>query len=206
VALSDASLSASNVVAAILLFADFVDLPLRVAYAPMPITVPGSGIADADADCAGFTFDNMTADVLRLGAIAHDDGGSDTLTVTLAADPGNPDLLNAIEDPAIYAGRQFRVWIALHNGAGAVTELRPLYRGYMIQPSQAFDGGEFTITMQVENWRAVFGAAPGRSYLAQATYDADDLSPNVSLGQGNAVPAITGARHHDSGGDFVRER
>ena len=39
-ALADASLSATNVVVAMLFFADFVDLPIRVAYAPCPLTVP----------------------------------------------------------------------------------------------------------------------------------------------------------------------
>ena len=196
-ALLDASLSAQTVAGAILIFADFVDLPLRVAYAPMPLTVPGS-ITDGDSDCQGFTFTNMTADVLSIGVVSHDDGGSDTLTVTLTADPENPDLLDAIEDPAIYAGRQFRVWLALHDNAGAVVQLRPLYRGYMTQPSQQFEGGEFTISMQVENYRAILGAAPSRSYLA--SYDAGDLSANVTLGQGETAPAITGADYR--AGDY----
>lgn len=199
--IADASLSASNVVAAMLIFADFVDLPLRVAYAPMPLTVPG-GLTDADSDCAGFTFDNMTGDVLTIGTIAHEDGGTDTLTATLVADPANPDLLNAIEDPAIYAGRQFRIWVVLHNNAGTVTELRPLYRGYMMQPSQEFGGGQFTITMQIENYRAIIAGAPGRSYLAQTAYDAGDLSANVSLGQGNSAPAIVGAEYPRAGEDY----
>lgn len=203
-ALLDASLSENTVAAGLLIFADFVDLPLRVAYVPMPLTVPGS-ITDGDADCEGFTFDNMTADVLSLGAISHDDGGTDTLTATLTADPANPDLLDAIEDPAIYAGRQFRVWAVLHDGAGAVTELRPLYRGYMMQPSQEFEGGQFTITMQIENYRAVISTAPGRSYLSQSTYDAGDLSANVSLGQGNASNGIVGGRFTERG-QYEQER
>jgi hypothetical protein len=204
-AISNASLSARHVVAGVLLFADFVDLPLRVAYAPMPLTVPGS-ITDGDADCQGFTFDNLAGDILRIGTVAHDEGGTDTLTATLLADPANPDLLNAIEDPSIYAGRQFRIWAVLHNNAGAVTELRPLYRGYMMQPSQQYGGGEFTITMLIENWRAIIGTAPGRSYLNQASYDAGDLSANVSLGQGNAANGIVGGRFSDERGVYERDR
>lgn len=200
-ALSDSSLSGDHVVAALLIFADFVDLPLRVAYASMPLVVL-AGVTDADADCVGFTFDNMTADVLRLGTISHEDGGSDTLTATLTADPANPDLFDAIEDPSIYAGRQFRIWAVLHNNAGTVTELRPLYRGYMMQPSQQFDGGEFTITMQIENYQAVIAGAPARSYLAQTAYDASDLSANVSLGQGNSAPGLVGAEYPRAGEDY----
>ena len=201
--LLDASLSANTVAAGVLIFADFADLPLRVAYAPMPLTVPGS-ITDGDADCLGFTFANMTADVLSLGVIAHDEGGSDTLTATLTADPANPALLNAIENPAIYAGRQFRVWAVLHDGAGAVVEMRPLYRGYMTQPSQEFEAGQFTITMQIENYRALINAAPSRSYLAQANYDAGDQSANVSIGQGGAAPGVVGANFFEQG-QYVRE-
>ena len=199
-ALSDASLSADNVVAALLIFADFTDFALRVAYAPMPLTVPGS-ITDGDADCQGFTFDNMTADVLRLGTISHEDGGTDTLTATMTADPSDPALLNAIEDQTKYVGRQFRVWAVLHDNAGAVVQLRPLYRGYMMQPSQQFGGGEFTITMIIENYRAIIGAAPSRSYLAQANYDAGDASANVSLGQTSA-PAVIGAEYRRGADEF----
>jgi hypothetical protein len=204
-ALSDASLSANTVTAALLIFADFADAPLRVAYAPMPISVPGS-ITDGDGDCQGFTFANMTADVLSLGTISHDDGGTDTLTATLLADPANPALLNAIEDPAKYAGRQFRVWAVLHNGAGTVTQLRPLYRGYMMQPSQQFEAGQFTITMQIENYRALIASAPGRSYLAAATYDAGDASANVSLGQGDAAPGIVGGGMTFGRNEYAREQ
>ena len=200
-AIADASVSAQHVVAALLIYAGFADLPLRVAYAPMPLTVP-SGLTDADADCAGFLFETLTADVLRIGTVAHEDGGTDTLTATLTADPSTPDLLNAIEDPTKYAGRQFRIWAALHDYSGNVTELRPLYRGYMMAPSQEFGGGEFTITMQIENWRAIISTAPGRSYLAQASYDAGDLSANVSLGQGNSAPAISGAEYVRAGEDY----
>jgi hypothetical protein len=204
-ALLNASLSADTIAAGLLIFADFADLPLRVAYAPMPITVPGS-TTDGDADCQGFTFDNMTVDVLKLGTISHDDGGTDTLTATLLADPSNPGLLNAIEDPTKYAGRQFRVWAVLHNGAGTVTELQPLYRGYMMQPSQTFEAGEFSITMQIENYQAILASAPGRSYLASATYDAGDLSANVSLGQGNALPGIVGGGANYGRNEYVREQ
>ena len=145
-AIADATISANSVNAALLFFADFVDLPVRGAFAPGPLTVPG-GLTDADADCEGFTFDPMNSDVLQVSAVSHEDGGSDTLAFTLFADADTPDLLTAIENPALYVGRRVRVWAVIWSG-GTVTELRPLYRGYMTQPGQQADGGGFTITVQ----------------------------------------------------------
>lgn len=177
--LTNTSLSAPNINAAILLFADFADLPIRGAYAPMPITVP-VGLADADADCAGFTFPTIDSEVLQLGRVSHADGGTDTLAFTLHADAADPALLTAIENPALYLGRQVRVWLALHDGAGTATELRPLYRGYMTTPAQQSNGQNFVITMEAENYASLLANAQMRTYLNSKKYDPGDLSDEAS--------------------------
>jgi hypothetical protein len=56
-----------------------------------------------------------------------------------------------------------------------------------------------TVTMEVENWLAIFGGAPSRTYLTQKLYDANDLSANVSLGNAAAVPGLV---NFGSGGAF----
>lgn len=177
--LLDATASAKSIQAAVLFFADFSDEPVRGAYAPMPITVP-VGLADADADCEGFTFPTVNSDVLQIGKVAHSDGGTDTLGFVLHADASDPALLNAIENPALYLGRKVRVWLAFHNGAGTVTELRPLYRGYMTIPAQQSDGQNFIITMEAENYASLLANAQMRTYMNSKKYDPGDLSDEAS--------------------------
>lgn len=191
--LADASLTAQVVTPAILLFLDFADLPLRVALSPNNLTVPG-GLTDADPDCAGFTFEATDSRVLEIGSVSHEETGTDTLTITLRASPTDTELLAAIETPSLYVGRLVRMWLVLHDGAGTVTAISPSlgYTGYMSVPQQQVDpdSGTMAVTMQVENWLAILGGAPSRTYLTQKVYDASDLSANVSLGNAAAVPGL----------------
>lgn len=197
-ALLDATASAKQVNATILVYADFQDEPVRACYAPMPLTVP-TGLADADADCEGFTFDTMDSQVLQIGKISHGDGGTDTMGFVLHADPDNPELLNAIEDPDLYLGRVVRLWLAFHNNAGLVTELRPVYRGYMTLPAQQSDGTNYVITMEAENYVSLLSEAQNRTYLNSKRYDSGDLSDEVSKGLQPNAPAVRGG-----GGGFLR--
>ena len=191
--LADPSLSAGVVPAAILIFADFADMPLRYAYAPFPLFVPPA-LPDADADCAGHLFETVDPAIVQLGVVEHGEEGSQTLSVTMLATATAPDLLNAIEDQARYVGRLFRVWLVLHDGAGQVTAISPDlgYTGYMGVPSQQGESDAMTITMEIENYMAVFGRAPSRTYLIQGRFDPLDLSSNVTIAQGGHAPAIVG--------------
>jgi hypothetical protein len=194
-ALLDASLSANLVKPAILLFADFADMPLRYAFAPMSLTVP-SGLADADVDCEGYTFEALDDGVLQISSVSHDESGGDTLSVGFACHPGQADILAAMDDPGIYSGRLFRLWLVLHDGAGLVTAISPSlgYTGFMSVPTQRVDpeAGEWMFTMEVESWMTLFGNAPSRTYLTQSAYDSGDLSANVSVGSGDAAPGFNG--------------
>jgi hypothetical protein len=198
-AISNASLSAAAVDAAILFFADFVDEPIRGAYAPCPLTVP-SGLTDADADCEGFTFETVDSQVLGIGPVEHGDGGTDTLGFTLLADAATPELLTAIENPALYVGRKVRVWLVLHDAAGEVVQLRPLYRGYMTTPAQEADEGQFIIRMEAENYLGLLSGAQNRTYVQSKLYDSGDLSGAAMRGQQNYVPGLPGGGPH--GGRF----
>lgn len=180
-AIANATVSEPFANVALLMFVDFADLPLRGAYAPGPLTVP-AGLTDADGDCAGFTFDPLNSDVLQVSAVSHEDGGSDTLAFTLQADAAYPGLLTAIENPTLYVGRSVRMWAAVWLG-GNVTELRPLYRGYMTQPGQQGSATSFTITMEAENYLGLVSAAQSRTYQSSTIFDAGDFSGAVIKGQ-----------------------
>lgn len=195
-ALSNATLSARSVRPALLVFADFVDEPLRYALAPFDLVVPG-GLADADADCAGFTFTALGDGVLDISPVSHGEDGTGALSVGFACHPGQTDLLAAMDDPALYAGRLFRLWLVLHDGAGTVTEISPSlgYTGFMAAPRQSVDpeAGEWRFTMEVENWLTLLGGAPSRTYLTQKVYDSADESGNASIGNAASVPGLLGA-------------
>lgn len=203
-ALSDGSLSAAVVQPAILVFADFADLPLRTALAAFDLLVP-PGLTDADADCAGFTFEAVDSQVLEIGSVSHGEGGTDTLTLTLRAGPDDTELLAAIETPSLYVGRVVRIWLVLHDGAGTVVQISAStgYTGFMAVPTQTVDpeNGVMTVTMEVENWLAILGGAPSRTYLNQKIYDATDLSADVSIGGAAAVPGLFNV----GGGSFSAE-
>jgi len=205
-ALTDAALSAPAVYPSTLIFADFADLPLRYAFAPFSLLVP-TGLADADVNCEGFTFTAIDSQVLSISSIAHEDGGTQTLIITLRATPDDVELLAAIENPALYVGRMVRIWMVVHDGAGAVAQISPSqgYKGFMGVPTQTVDPstGTMQVVMEVENWQAILGRAPSRTYLTQKLYDALDESANVSIGGGRAFPSGIGGGA-GSGMDYMQ--
>lgn len=211
--LLDATLSAKSVQATILFFADFDDLPLRGAFAPCPIHVP-STLPDSDVDCAGITFDVANSDVLQIAPVSHEDGGTDAMSFVLMADPADTALMSAIENPALYVGRRVRVWLAIYDptsvasGGAIVTELRPLYRGYMTQPAQQSDGQTYTITMQAENYLALLAGPQSRTYVESTLYDSGDTSGAVIKAGGFAPGIVPGGGGLRQPGleDFTRER
>jgi hypothetical protein len=189
-ALVDATLSAPAVNVTILIFADFDDLPIRGAYAPMPIFVP-NGIADGDADCFNQTFPTINSQVLQIVPVAQEEGGSSSFAFVLNADPNSPALLTAIENPSLYLGRRVRVWLAVYNNTGTVTEIIPRYRGYMTEPAQRADGNNYIISMQAENYLALLSGPQSRTYINSTIYDSGDTSGAVIKGN-NGVPGAPG--------------
>ncbi len=183
--LSDEVLSQPVVRFAVLVFADFADLPIRaVLGAPQPIVVP-SGFAGADGDAAGFTFECLNEHLLAISALEQGEGGSGAVTITLQADPGNPELLAAINDPDLYDGRPVKFWECTYDAAGTVTGIQLLDTLFMTTPRQRGDAQTFVIDMDCESYSALVAAtAFGETYLTQALFDAGDLSAQVTMGQG----------------------
>lgn len=181
---TDATLSASPVHLAVLIFADFADLPVRGALAPLPIVVP-AGLAGADADVAGFTFSCLNERILQLGSVETDESGTGAVSVNLLADPNDEDLMNAVNDPALYDGRALKIWEVLHDGNGTALEIKEPFLLYMTQPQERLSRDSAVITMTCESYLVLANAAAhGRTYLDQAIFDAGDLSPSVTMGQG----------------------
>ena len=73
-----------------------------------------------------------------------------------------------------------------------MTELRPLYRGYMTVPSQKANNGQFVVSMQAENFAGLLADAQNRTYQNSTLWDASDQSGAASRGMSGTVPGAPG--------------
>ncbi len=189
--LSDALLSGQTVFIGTLIFADFADLPIRAAFADRPVVVP-AGLAGADADCAGQRFDPINSDIIDVGEIEEGRDGSGNISITLAADPERtPELLSAIDDPALYDGRPVKLWFVVFDAAGTALGLRPPKVGYMTLPRVQASRDGLRIVMDCEDWLAIAAAEPhAGNYLEQQLFDPGDASAAATLGMGQQAPQV----------------
>lgn len=200
--LSNTVLSQDVVRLAVLVFADFGDLPLRGALgAPQPIVVP-AGFAGADGDAAGQTFECLNENLLAITALEQSDGGAGSVTITLLADPDNPELIEAIDDPALYDGRPIKFWECTYDEAGTVTGIELLDTLYMTTPRHRGDGQTFVIEMDCESYLALVASQPfGETYLTQGLFDSGDQSAAVTLGMGGQSGALP--QYSPVGGEWL---
>ena len=189
--LTDAQLAQPTLYLAVLVFADFDDLPIRGAFAHQPVTVP-AGLADADADCAGFTFDPLDDNILQLGEIEQSRQGGGGVRLVLRVDPAaTPELLTAINTPALYDGRPVKVWFVVHNSAGTALQIELKHVGYMVRPSKTGSANSLDVAMETEDWLAIASSGPrGGTYLEQSRFDPGDASAAATLGQGQQAPMV----------------
>jgi hypothetical protein len=124
----------------------------------------------SDADLIGQTFVYIPAEFVSVTPITHSSSGSDTVTVTLSGLPGpNDDLLTAIATGTNWRGRVARVWKGLGDSTGAILEVAADLTGYMMTMPIAGDprNGQ-TVSVSIENYLAILGAARNRTYQDQA--------------------------------------
>ncbi|MCU0892110.1 MAG: hypothetical protein MUE77_10265 [Sandarakinorhabdus sp.] len=188
--LSDGILSGDVVTLAILIRADFADSPVLAAMSPMPISVPAdlpeAGVA------AGLTFDVANTDVLQVSPVSSGAGGFDSFTATFFADPDNPQLIDAVNDPTLYSGRDIALWMVTANAAGVANGIEPIFAGTMAQPSESISADGWTLSMVCESYLALLSGAQNRTYLSQKIYDAGDESAAATLAVGSNSPGVSG--------------
>lgn len=189
--LSDAMLSTDSVYLGVLIFADFADLPIRAAFADRPVVVP-AGLAGADADAAGFTFDPINSDVIEVSEIEEGRDGQGNISITLHADPAtSADLLTAIDNPDLYDGRRVKLWFVVYDAGGEAQGLRPPVVAYMTSPRVQASRDAMRIVMECEDWLAIAAAMPhSATYLDQPLFDAGDQSAAATLGMGQQAPLV----------------
>lgn len=185
--LTDAALSQQVLYAFMVGFLDIADMPIRAALSHSSVAVPEGMTGDADFDDQ--IFDALDPTFLSVGTIGHDEGGSETVKIRLAATiAGDAEVLNALADRAKFQGRRATFWIGLRDAAGAIAEMRHLHTGYMSVPEISCEPDEQIITLRSENYlNIISGGAPKRSLLAQRDYDPDDASADAVAGAANST-------------------
>lgn len=166
-------------------FLDIVGQPFRVTTANADVTFSGTG----DADLDGQTFSAISPEVVDVGDVVHSEGGSETLVCSLSGLlNGDADTLATIGNKANWQGRKARLWVWIHDEAGAAQgAVAPYYTGYMVSIEIEPSPDSQVIRLQIENYLAALNEASMRTYLGQKTFDATDLAPQAMLAAANGA-------------------
>jgi len=164
---------------------DFVGDPLRATTYGANVTFSGTG----DTDLDGHTFEAFDPQFIDVGDVSNQQGGSETMTVSLSGILSiDTALLNIIGDRSKWYRRAFRLWMRVYDenntAQGAVI---PYYTGYMVDVRLDPTPESQTIEVQAENYLNILRDASHRTYLDQALFDSGDLSAQASIAAANGA-------------------
>lgn len=188
-----------------LIYLDFLDEPLRGCTAGQTLTFSGTG----DPDLDGQTFDGINSQMIDVSDVSSSEGGTDTLTVEISGIATlDADMLDAVNNPAIYQGRLARLWRIIRDASNTQAGgVQAYYTGYMTSCVVDSQPTEQIITVQIEGYIAAHSAPSMRTYLDQESFDPGDLSARAAIAIANgagADPSI-GAGVASGGGRWNRE-
>lgn len=209
-----------------LLYADFDGDPLRITSGIYDKTVSASGDAELDG-----TYASYSQHLIEVGAVKHNETGSDTATITLngilvnsahiadraemviydrhgsAIEGRASELLSIIGDKGRWQGRAARIWFYCGDADDAqVGEIVPYYTGYMNDVVIAGSPETQKITLTIENYLASLAGSPNQTYMMQATFDPGDLSAAATLGAANGLGSGTASAGGSSGIEMKGDR
>lgn len=212
-ATTQAALEAPVVYWRALIYADIDGDVLRATSGLYDRTISGSGDAELDG-----TYEAYSHNVIDVGAVRHNETGSDTVTVTLNGilvnldpilerddDPiydrwgsnvlvRTSDLLNVIGDKARWQGRAARLWFyCVDENENQIGSIVPYYTGYMNDIMIAGSPDNQSVTLTIENYLASLAGAPNQTYMMQNIFDPNDQSANATLGAANGLGAGSGS-------------
>lgn len=172
-------------------FLDFVGDPLRATTYKESVTFAATG----DPDLDGFTFDAMDPQFIDVSEVSNQQGGSDTVTITVGGIlEVDADVLNIIGDKSKWYRRTARLWMRVHDEAGtAQGAIIPYKTGYMTDVRIVPTPETQVIVIEIENYLVILKEASHRNYLNQGDYDAADISAKATVG------SATGARTGPAG-------
>lgn len=173
-----------------LIYLDFADDPLRGCTAGQTLTFSGYG----DPDLDGQTFEGINSQMLEVSDVSSSESGTDMLTVVVSGIAGlDSDMLDAINNSALYQGRLARLWRIIRDASHTqVGGVQPYYTGYMVSCSVSSQPDEQTIAIQIEGYIAAHSEPSYRTYLDQESFDAGDLSARAAVAIANGVGADPG--------------
>jgi hypothetical protein len=172
-----------------LCFLDIDGDPLRATTWPVSLSFSGTG----DTDLDGYTFDALRPELVEVGPVKHQDGGSETVTVSLSGLilPDN-DLLNLMGDPANWRGREARLWAGVADESGVQQgAIWAYHTGTMTDLKILGSARGQVIQVSIETYLAAIAPASNRTYLDQKLFDSGDESAKASIAVANGVSGST---------------
>lgn len=187
------TLSAANLVGTVrpfwLAYLDFDGDPLRVTTLPADFTPTGTG----DPDLDDLLFVSLPASLVEITPVTNAEDGSDQVEITLSGIPGpDDDLLDAIDSPALWRGRVFRLWRGLADSDYAPTLLEAYHTGYLMSLRLRGSNQEQTIAATTESYLALLTTPRARTYQDQGEHDATDITPSLIRAAANGIQSAVG--------------
>lgn len=195
-ATTQAALEAPVLYWRVLAFIDFDGDPARLTSGLYDKVISGSGDAELDG-----TYESYQHNLIEVGAVRHNETGSDTVPITMSGLLINGDFMNLIGDRTKWQGRTARLWFyVVDESETQVGSIIPYYTGYMNDIAIAGSPEEQRITLTIENYLATLAGAPNQTYMMQSLFDSGDLSANATLGAANGMGNGAGAAAGTGGG------
>lgn len=185
-----------------LIYADFVGDTLRATTGIYNKTVSGSGDAELDG-----IYDAYNHNIIEVSPVAHNETGSDTVSVTMSGLISNADLLNLIGDRTKWQGRSARLWFyCVDQNETQVGSIIPYYTGYMNDITISGTAESQRISLTIENYIVSLSGAPNRTYMMQKLYDSGDQSAAATLSAANGIANAVQASVGGAGGGRFADR
>jgi len=195
-ATTQAALEAQVVYWRALLYADFVGDTLRATSGLYDKTVSSS-----DTELNG-TYESYNHNVIEVGAVQHNENGSDTLSISMSGlIVNNAAFLAIIGDKTKWQGRVARLWFYCADADETqVGSIFAYYTGFMNDITISGDADSQKVTLTIENYRSSLADSANKTMLQQSIFDSGDLSANASIAAANGLSGAGVAGYGAGGG------
>lgn len=195
-ATTQAALEATVVNRRVLIYADFVGDVLRGTSGIYDKTVSSS-----DSELNG-TYESFSNNIIDVGAVSHNETGSDTVSISMGGlVVNNAAFLAIIGDKAKWQGRSARLWFyCVDQDEVQIGSIIPYYTGYMNDITIAGDANSQVVTLTIENYLVSLAGAQNKTLLQQKIFDSGDESGAASIAAANG---LVGAGVNSYGGSAI---
>ena len=179
-----------------LLYADFYGDVLRATSGLYDKTVSSS-----DTELNG-TYESYSHNVIEVGAVKHNENGSDTVAVSMGGlIVNNSAFLTLIGDKTKWQGRAARLWFYCVDASETqVGSIIPYYTGYMNDITISGDSESQRVTLTIENYLVSLAGSPNKTMLQQSIFDSGDLYANAAIAAANGLSGAGVSGYGGGGG------